>query len=193
LSETQQFSEKHVDEEYMEEEWLHIYAKNTSDETTINSQLTQPSQTVVALTNTQSDTTLYAANSETPRRTSCSENICTPPTISPNSTASSGVSSSLHPVYSLTKTAKKRKLNNDNSYSDAIKIIADTLKQPIVVKSDFSQDTAANSLSHNASDPVDACMAFIGSILKSINNKVLKLDTMHILVQTVINASTQDL
>jgi len=58
----------------MEEEWLDIYAKNTSDESTTNSQLIQPSQTVVALTNTQSsDTTLHAANSETSHRTSCSE------------------------------------------------------------------------------------------------------------------------
>jgi len=130
LSKTQQLCEKHVDEEYMEEEWLDIYAKNTSDESITNSQLTQPSQTVVELTNTQSsDTTLHVANFETPHRTSCSENICTPPTISPNSTASSGVSSSLHSVHSLTKTAKKRKLNNDNTYSDAIKIIVDTLMQ----------------------------------------------------------------
>jgi len=94
----------------------------------------------------KSDTTLHAANFETPHKTSCSENICTPPTISPNSTASSGISSSLHSVHSLTKTAEKRKVNNDNTYSDAIKIIVDTLKQPIVVKSDFSQDTTANSL-----------------------------------------------
>jgi len=74
LSETQQLSEKHIDEKYMEEEWLDIYAKNTSDESTINSQLTQPSQTVVELTNTQSsDITLHTANFETPHRTSCSE------------------------------------------------------------------------------------------------------------------------
>jgi len=179
LSETQQLSEKH-DEEYVEEEWLYIHAKNTSDKSTTNSQLTQPSRTVVASTQSL-DTTLHAANSETPHRTCCSA-----------STVSLGVNSSLHSIHSLTKTAKKRKLNNNNTYSDDIKII-DTLKQPIVIKSGFSQDTAANSLSHNASDPVDACTAFIGSILKSIDNEVLKLNTMNILVQTVINASIQDL
>lgn len=43
------------------------------------------------------------------------------------------------------------------------------------------------------SDPVDACMAFIASILKGLKYEILKLEIMHVLVQTVINASTQNL
>lgn len=180
----------------MEEEWLDGYVKNISDESTTDSisQLTQPTQTVVALTNVQSsNTTPQAAKSMTPNRTFfCSENILRPPlAISPaNSTASSEVSSGVRSGHSLTKTANKRKLNNDDTYSDAINKIVDTLQQPVVIK---SPDTAANNLSCNASDLVNACMAFIGSLLKDIKHKVLKLDVMHVLIKTVINASTQDL
>ncbi|XP_032689109.1 uncharacterized protein LOC116852656 [Odontomachus brunneus] len=171
---------------------------NTSNNSTTDSisQFTESSQTVDALMNVQSSNTIHEAATfpVTPDRTPCSNNIPRlPQVISPaNSIVSSGVCSNVCSSQSLTKTAKKRKSSkcNNDTYSDDIKITADTLQQPIVVK---PPDIAVNNLSCDTSDPVDACMAFVGSLLKNIKNKVLKLDVMHVLIQTVINASTTDL
>lgn len=43
------------------------------------------------------------------------------------------------------------------------------------------------------SDPVDICMAFIGSMLKNFKNKILKFEVMNTLIRTVINATTENL
>lgn len=177
------------DEEECIVEWLDESTTSTTEPVT---QFTQPSQTVTELMSDQSFITkTYAAKSVIPDRTSSySNNILRPaPAMSPANSTSSEVSTCARSVRSLPKTAKKRKSNED-PYADTIQTIVDSLKQPIAVK---SLDTTVNNHSSNTSDPVDACMAFVGSILKHIKNEVLKLDMMQVLVQTVINASTQDI
>lgn len=53
-------------------------------------------------------------------------------------------------------------------------------------------NASTNNPSNNISDP-DICMIFMGSMLKRFKNETLKLEVMNTLIQTVINANTQDL
>lgn len=123
-------------------------------------------------------------------RTPFSANISRPPSsINPaNSiTSSSGISSDSRLISSAQKSRKKCKTNTD-VYAGAIEALADSIKQPIIVK---STNASTNNPSNNISDPVDMCMIFVGSMLKRFKNE--KLEVMNTLVQTVINTNTQDI
>lgn len=129
--------EMNFDDGFFIEEWLEDeYIDEGLTESA--SQFTQFSQSVV---DQSSNFESHATTSVTPDITSCSKDIIHPvPAISPaTSTISSGVSSCT-PSVSLSKSSKKRKASNENSNIDAIEVIADVLRQPIVVQS----DTATN-------------------------------------------------
>lgn len=85
------------------------------------------------------------------------------------------------------KTSKKSKSQSENAYAEAVEALADSIKQPIIVRDAYTNNPS------NMSDPVDTCMTFVGSILKRFTNEKLKFEVMNELVQTVINASTQAL
>lgn len=195
------------DDKYVEE-WLENSSESSFNNTTesTTTQLIEEVETLLNVTNVQSSITKphtsTAVNSGA--KSSGSKNIFHPsPAISSTYSTSSGerVNSSTyskHSPYShniTTKSAKRHKLSDDNDilHSDAIEKIAHVLQQPVIIKS----DTVGNYSSCNTScvqpDPVDTCMTFVASILKRMTNEILKYDVMQTVIQTVINASTQDL
>lgn len=203
----QQLSNMDTYEEVVEEEWLESeYVRNFADKSTIESISSLIESSEVTLDNNQFSpiinscpTTSKILNknpdrspNRTPDRimTPLSINIPRPPLpISPsNSTSSSGVSGRTSCPSPKVKTTKKRKLDSENVYAGAIEALADSIKQPVIVKR--TDVSTSNSL--NVSDPVDTCMAFIGSILKRIKNERLQFKVMNRLVEMVINVSTQD-
>jgi len=119
------------------------------------------------------------------------------PSISPaNSIASSsGINNCTRPSPSISpsptiQTTKKRKLDSETVYVGAIEALAHSIKQPITVQ---RTDTSINNSANNVLDPVDTCMAFIGSLLKHFKNERLQFQVMNRLVEMVIIASTEDL
>lgn len=172
------------------EEWLeetYLIEDSTDKSITDKSPTTSFTEPSVTLVNDQFSPNNHTATSDTHDRTSVSINIpCSFSAISPaNSAASSSGSSGIRRLSQI-NTTKKRKSDN---YAGAIEALADSLKQPIVVNS----SNASTNRSLNDADPVDACMAFIGSVLKRFKNKTFKFEVMNTLVQTVINASTENL
>lgn len=106
-------------------------------------------------------------------------------TKSPASFFSSGSSSSEPSVSQGSQKKRKTSQFDDlQSYVGAIESIADSLRQPQSIPS---------AIESRSLDPVDSCVRFLGSILKEINCEELKLDVMNTLVQTVINAKTNDI
>lgn len=86
----------------------------------------------------------------------------------------------------IVRNPKKRKLNkpkDEDVYVKAIESIAESLKIPSPTPVNVMKDIA---------DPVDACMSFLGSLLKKIQSRDKQLDVMNNLVQTVMNASLTD-
>jgi len=119
------------------------------------------------------------------------------PSISPaNSIASSsGINNRTRPSSSISpsptiQTTKKRKLDSETVYAGAIEALAHSIKQPITVQ---RTDTSTNNSANNVLDPVDTCMAFIGSLLKHLKNESLQFQVMNRLVEMVISASTENL
>ncbi|XP_011858850.1 PREDICTED: uncharacterized protein LOC105556373 [Vollenhovia emeryi] len=194
LSKTKQLSQ--VNETFMDEEWLEDeYFDNSADKSIAESTtfLTKPSESVTTVNDQFSSISSHTA-SLIPDKTLLSRNISRPsPSISPaNSIISSSVSTSSNSTHCQlppVTTTKKRKSNTEDTiYAGAIEALADSLKQPIILK---SMDVSSNS-SNTVPDPVDACMVFIGSILKRFKNEIFKFEIMNTLVCTAIEASTKD-
>ena len=86
------------------------------------------------------------------------------------------------PPQSQTPTRRyKQKRNDDPGFSVAIQVIAETLKEHPAPQPPTDID------------PVDACMNFLGSMLKTLNSKILQIDVLNDLVQTVLAAKSKDL
>lgn len=185
-----------TNEEYVEE-WLDASFMENTCKATNESVITKPLEVRV---NDELPVTRSHTNSVTPDRTtniSCSS--LPSPSVSTITTSSLEISNSKRLLSSAhQKPRKKSKLNSeDAAYTTALEALANSMKQPIIIKSIDQQDGTylkdSTKNSSNILDPVDTCMAFVGSIVKRIKNEILKLDIMNTLVQTVINASTENL
>jgi len=78
---------------------------------------------------------------------------------------------------------KKHKIQNEDTYIEAIESIAQSLKTPLT--------TSVNNIT-DIIDPVDACMSFLGSLIKNLQLPESRLDIMNTLIQIVIKASAID-
>ncbi|KAL6267952.1 hypothetical protein P5V15_001021 [Pogonomyrmex californicus] len=160
-----------MNEEWLEGEWLeNTYPmENCTDKSTTESTsiFTKSSEVIAISVNDQfSPITSFHSNTfifiNPPDRTFFPiNNPRLPLSISSTNsiTSSSRISSRTPCPFPVPKITKKRKLNTDGNYTGAIKALTDSIKQPIIIK---STNETNNIL--NASDPIDTCMVFVGSI-----------------------------
>lgn len=85
-------------------------------------------------------------------------------------------------------TPNKRKkryswLDSSDEFSDVIKSLTTTIKEPISVS--IHQTTST-------SDPIERFLTFMGSLLRGFQNKELKLEVMNEVTQLIINAKMAD-
>lgn len=110
-----------------------------------------------------------------------------PSLISPSTSTSSkcGLSSET----TKCRSKKMRRLNSvDDEYSGAINLLAESMRQPITISTVGNTGNTTSS-----SDPVDGCVTFLGSLLKTFQDEELKLEVMNDLTQVVIKAKSKDL
>lgn len=110
-----------------------------------------------------------------------------PSLISPSTSTSS--KSKLLSEITKCRSKKSPRLNSvDDEYCGAINLLAESMRQPITINTEGNTGNKTSSL-----DPVDDCVTFLGSLLKTFQDEELKLEVMNNLTQIVIKAKSKDL